>query len=125
MHTCTVRLTLSDDRRDEALRVLRSLVGPVRSQPGCVQTQLMADVQSHHVVTWVSRWRTRPDLERHLRSTHFRRILAVMELAAENPYVEFEAGGELRGLDLVHEVIGGAADPRSPQPTELDPSIPT
>lgn len=124
MITCTVRMRFDAGPRDQALPVLRSLVGPVRAQPGCVQTQLMSDVQNDHVVTWVSRWRTRSDLERHLRSTHFRRILAVMELAAEIPYVEFEAGGELRGLDLIHEVIGGAGDPRSTQPTQLDPSIP-
>jgi len=88
--------------------VLRTLVGPVRSHAGCTQTLLMSDVQNDAVITWVSRWRTRPDLDRHLRSSHFRRILAVMELAAEPPDIDFGCGTELRGLDLIEEVIGGA-----------------
>jgi quinol monooxygenase YgiN len=107
--------------RAEAIQVLRTLVGPVRSQPGCTHTLLMLDVQDEAVITWVSRWQDRSSLERHLRSTHFRRILAVMELAAERPEVEFDCGGELLGFDLVHEVIGGADRPRAPEAGELEP----
>jgi len=100
-------MSLEPGLRDEALQVLRSLKGPVRSQPGCTQTLLMNDVHNDAVVTWVSRWRTRPDLDRHIKSKHFRRILAVMELAAEPPEIEFEIGSGLRGIDLIDEVIGG------------------
>jgi quinol monooxygenase YgiN len=125
MITCTLRMAFALAPRDQALQVLRSLKGPVRSQPGCAQTLLMQDVHDDSVITWVSRWRSRDALDQHLRSTHFRRLMAVMELAAEAPDVVFEDGSELRGLDLIHEVIGGAGDPRSPQPTDLDPSIPT
>lgn len=125
MHTCTVRLVFPRDRRDEALWVLRSLVGPVRAQSGCARTRLMTDVQDDLVLTWVSRWRTRDDLERHLRSSHFRRILAVIDLAAEPPRVEFECETDMRGLDLIDEVLGGTDELRTPQSTDLDPNTPT
>lgn len=108
-HICTVRLVLPEDRRDEGVAVLRSLIGPVRSQPGCSCTELMRDIRDDHVVTWVSRWRTHADLERHLRSGHFRRILAILDLAAEPPGVEFVIGSGVRGLDLVEEVLGAGA----------------
>jgi len=107
MITCTLRMSFASDHREEALQVLRTLVGPVRSHAGCTQTLLMSDVQNDEIITWVSRWRTRPDLDRHLRSSHFRRLLAVMELAAEPPDIDFECGTELRGLDLLEEVLGG------------------
>ena len=125
MITCTLRMAFAHAPRDQALQVLRSLKGPVRSQPGCAQTLLMQDVHDDSVITWVSRWRSRDALDHHLRSTHFRRLMAVMELAAEAPHVAFEECSELRGLDLIHEVIGGAGDPRSPQSTDLDPNTPT
>jgi quinol monooxygenase YgiN len=125
MTTCTLRLSFGADLREEAVQVLRTLVGPVRSQPGCSQTLLMCDVQDAAVITWVSRWRSRPDLDRHLRTTHFRRLLALMELAAETPDVVFEDGSELRGIDLIHEVIGGADDSRSPHVSDLESNTPT
>ena len=125
MITCTVRMAFVLGPREQALQVLRSLKGPVRSHPGCAQTLLMHDVDDDSVITWVSRWRNRDALDRHLRSAHFRRLMAVMELAAEHPEVLFESGGELRGLDLIHEVIGRAEDPRVPHVSDLDPNIPT
>ncbi len=108
MVTCTLRMTFEPGLRDEVLHVLSALKGPVRSSPGCTQTLLMSDVHNDAVVTWVSRWRTRSDLDRHIQSKYFRRILAVMELATEQPEIEFEIGSDLRGLDLIDEVIGPA-----------------
>ena len=119
MITCTLRMDFEPGLRDEALQVLRSLKGPVRSHSGCAKTLLMHDVQNDAVITWVSRWRSRADLDGHLCSDHFRRILAVMELAAEPPHIEFECGSELRGLDLIDEIIGGADAPRHTPATDL------
>ncbi len=107
MINCTLRMNFEPGLREEALHVLRSLKGPVRSHPGCTQTLLMSDVHNDAIVTWISRWRTRSDLDHHVTSGHFRRILAVMELAAEAPEIEFDIGTELRSLDLIDEIIGG------------------
>jgi quinol monooxygenase YgiN len=125
MIICTLRMSFTIEVRDEAVLVLRSLVGPVRSQPGCTQTLLMRDEQDDAAVTWVSRWDDRADLDRHLRSDHFRRILAVMELAVERPDIVFECSSDLRGLDLIDEVLGGTDDPRRPRSTDPESNIPT
>jgi hypothetical protein len=45
MITSTVRMTIDAPAREEALRVRRSLVGPVRSHHGCLATRLMQDVE--------------------------------------------------------------------------------
>jgi quinol monooxygenase YgiN len=121
MITCILRMRFDVGPREEAIQVLRTLVGPVRSQPGCTHTLLMLDVQDDAVITWVSGWKDRSSLDRHLLSTHFRRILAVMELAAERPGIAFECGSEIRSIDLIHEVIGGADHPPDPQSSDLGP----
>ncbi len=113
MITCTLRMNFGPENRAGALQVLRSLKGPVRSQPGCTQTLLMSDVQDSSVLTWVSRWRSRMELDRHIQSDHFRRILSVMELASSAPEIEFESGSELWGLDLIDEVLGGETSPQN------------
>jgi len=105
MITSTVRMVFDDKTRGEALRVLRGLVGPVRAHPGCLATRLMRDVGDEHVTTWVAQWREREDHERHVRSDAFRRLLAVMDLAAEPPIFEVHEG-QRRGFELVEELLG-------------------
>jgi quinol monooxygenase YgiN len=90
---------------DEAVQALRLLVGPVRAEPGCTATRLLKDVNDEGVVTFEEEWRGREDLERHLQAKPFRRVLAVMELAAGPPVVEIDEVSSRRGFDLVEEVL--------------------
>jgi quinol monooxygenase YgiN len=91
---------------DEAAAVLRSLVGPVRSEPGCSATRLLSDTEDGCGLTWVEEWRSVEDFERHLRATAFRQILAVIELAAGPPLVEIDDVTSRRGFELVEEILG-------------------
>ena len=91
---------------DEAIGVLRSLVGPVRAEPGCSATGLLRDADDSSALTWVEEWRSGEDFEGHLRAMTFRRILAVMELAAGAPVVEIDDVASRRGFDLVAEILG-------------------
>jgi len=96
-----------DERtREQALRVLRSLLGPVRSHPGCLATRLMRDVGDERVVTWMEQWRDRGAYERHVRSEAFRRLLAVMDLATESPLIEVDELSRRRGFEIVEELLG-------------------
>jgi len=102
-------MVFAPEAREEALQVLRSLVGPVRSHPGCLATRLMRDIGDERILTWVEEWREPRDLERHLRSEAFRRLLAVMELASEPPTFEVDELHRRRGFELVEELLGATA----------------
>lgn len=116
--TITLRMAFEGATRAEALRVLRSLVGPVRSHRGCLATRLMQDVDDERTVTWIERWRQREDHEHHLRSDAFRRLLAVMDLAAEPPLFEVDEVSRRHGFELVEEMLGGTAS-RDSMPTRV------
>jgi len=106
MLTFRLHMEFSPETCDEAAAVLRSLVGPVRSEPGCNATQLLKCAGNDHGLTWVEEWRSEEDFERHLRSAVFRRILAVIELAAVSPVVEIDDVASRRGFGLVEEILG-------------------
>jgi quinol monooxygenase YgiN len=95
--------------REEALQVLRSLLGPVRSHPGCLATRLMRDDQDERILTWVEHWHSREDHERHVRSDAFRRLLAVMDLAAEPPLLEVDEVERRKGFEAVEQLLGPAS----------------
>ncbi len=109
-----LHMEFSKDSFHEAASVLRSLVGPVRAEPGCSATRLLRGMDDCCTLTWVEEWRGAEEFERHLRSTAFRKMIAVMELAAGAPVVEIDNVASRRGFDLVAEILGraevGAAD---------------
>jgi len=90
---------------EEAVAVLRSLIGPVRSVPGCSATRLLRDAEENCALTWVEEWRSVEYFEHHLQSPAFRKILAVMELAVVVPTVEIDNVSSRRGFDLVEEIL--------------------
>jgi len=101
-----LRMTFSPQALDETRGVLRSLVGSVRAEPGCRATRLLRDMDDDATLTYVEEWRGREEFELHLRSRAFRRILAVIELAAGAPTVEIDTVPTRRGFDLVEEILG-------------------
>jgi len=98
---------------EEAAGALRSLVGPIRSEPGCSATRLQRDTEGGCELTWVEEWRGVEDFEQHIRATAFRQILAVIELAARPPVVEIDDVASRRGFELVEEILGLAPAART------------
>lgn len=101
-----LRMEFTTQTCDEAAAVLRSLVGPVRSEAGCIATRLLRDTEDACGLTWVEEWRSVDDFELHLRGVTFRKILAVIELAARPPEVEIDDVSSRRGFELVEEILG-------------------
>ena len=104
------RLKLDFDQRglNEATQTLRALVGPVRAEPGCTATRLMTDINDGYALTWEEEWRGWEDFSRHLQAASFRRIVAVMELAAKEPRVDIDEVVNRHGFEVVEEVFDQA-----------------
>ena len=108
MLSLRLHMELTPQTCDEAAAALRSLVGPVRSELGCSATRLLRDTREGCGLTWVEEWHDVEHFEQHLRGTTFRRILAVIELAAGPPEVEIDDVNSRRGFELIEEILAGA-----------------
>ena len=116
--TFRLRLRFTPSACREAAGVLRSLSGPVRSEPGCLDTRLMRDLDDPLILAWIEEWRNLEAFERHLRTPRFRTVLAVMEMADDAPIVEIDAIQSRRGFDRIEELLakghaGESADDRT------------
>jgi quinol monooxygenase YgiN len=100
-----LRIEFVPHAADEAVQVLRSLVGPVRAEPGCSATRLLRNLDDGSV-TFVEEWRSGENLQQHLHAATFRTILAVMDLAAAAPTVEIDEISSRRGFEMVEELLG-------------------
>ena len=93
----TVRLAV----REEVRRDLAALLGQVGTQPGCQRTALALDACRSDLVMLVEEWATRDDLERHLRSDEFWRLLVLCELSSQQPEFSIDTVSAREGLDAI------------------------
>jgi quinol monooxygenase YgiN len=100
----TLRVVVPAARRQEIVDLLASLLGPVLAQPGCRWCELYEQVGDRQVLRYVEEWETREQLERHMRSARYARLLAVMEASTEPPLLRYDHITASRGLDYLEAV---------------------
>lgn len=101
MHTPAAVLTVRLVVREEVRRDLSALLGQVGTQPGCQRAALALDACRSDLVTLVEEWATRDDLERHLRSDEFWRLLVLSELSSQQPEFSIDTVSAREGLDAI------------------------
>lgn len=106
MINALLRIPVSEQNRAGITRLLRSLIEPIRSETGCLSCRLYREPKNPDVLTWVEEWRTREDLDRHLRSQRFTKILAALDMADAEPEVRFDTVVETVGMQLIEEARG-------------------
>lgn len=96
MMQSTARLAIADRHKQDALRTLRVLRGRTAAKAGCMAFQVAQDLEDPTVLTIIERWATRDDLDAHIRSSDYKLLLAVIELAVRPPRNPFRHPGTSR-----------------------------
>ncbi len=106
MIQASFRLVAPEGKRKEFLDVLLCLKGPTESLTECLACWIGQDVEDDHVLTYLVQWETQDDLEAHLRSERFRRLLPYIEMSVEPPVVSFGSIEHVRGIEFLVKVLG-------------------
>jgi quinol monooxygenase YgiN len=102
------RIVAPEGKREEILGVLLCLKGPTEVSRGCRGCRIVQDVEDENVLTYIVKWETQEDLEEHLRSERFRRLLPYVEMSTEPPEVTFSTIDQVRGIELLVAVLSPA-----------------
>jgi len=86
--------------------LLRSLIGPTRVETGCMSCHLYQDVNDQYAVTWMEQWSSQDDLNCHLRTPQYKRILAALDMSDVQPEIRFDTVVETKGMQLIQEARG-------------------
>ena len=106
MIQASLRIVVPESHREEILGVLSCLKGPAEVTRGCRVCRILQDVGDENSLTYVVMWETQEDLEKHLRSDRFRRLLPYIEMSLEPPEVDFSTIDQVRGIEFMVEVLG-------------------
>ena len=99
------RLVAPEGKRQEFRNVLLHVKGPTEALPECRACWICQDIEDDHMFTFLVQWDTQEDLEAHLRSERFRRLLPYIEMSARPPEASFGSIEHLRGIEFLIGVL--------------------
>ncbi len=105
MIQATIRLVAPKEKRQKVLDVLLCLKSPIDALAECRGCWICQDIADDHALTYLSQWDTQDDLESHLRSVRFRRLLPYIEMSADLPAVSFGSIEHIRGIEFLVQAL--------------------
>jgi quinol monooxygenase YgiN len=108
MMIAVLEMVLPPGSEAEILGALRGVWDATCAQPGCVGGGVFQEVGEPRTALYLEMWEEAAQLEAHVRSRDYHRLLALMETAAEPPMLRFNEVGAVRGLAWVERVRLGA-----------------
>jgi quinol monooxygenase YgiN len=103
MILANIRMKISPQKRDEALRILRSTAEGNRVLPGCLSCRIYEDFQEDNMIMFEESWRSEEELEQHLRSEEYHKVLLLMEMALQPPEVLFNRVLSSSGIETIEK----------------------
>jgi quinol monooxygenase YgiN len=89
MIEATIKMTVPVEKRKEVLQTINAILGPIRRERGCISCNCYVDVEDGSVLFFEEMWKTRKDLENHLRSNYFGVLNGAMRLLHVEPDIRF------------------------------------
>jgi quinol monooxygenase YgiN len=106
----TLRFVPSAKRHSEVMEILRSVVGPAESQPGCLGCRIYMEDGPDQATVMCGHWKTSAALQEHICSDLYLRVLAACELSRLPPEFCFYHVSKTQGIDLIHQLRGSDGD---------------
>jgi quinol monooxygenase YgiN len=97
----TIRMVIFPKKRPEALKILKMTAQYCGLQPGCLTCDIYEDLQDENILMFRQVWRSKTDLDQHLRSDEYRNVLLVMEMAEKEPEIRFDTISDSSGIETV------------------------
>ena len=101
-----LRLKVIPENKDKAIEIINFILERIRVESGCTSCRFYQDTSNNGVFLLLQEWETRADLERHICSEEFYHILALIELASEQPEIRFNTISQEEGLKTIGSLRG-------------------
>jgi len=99
----TIRMLIPLGKQSDALEILGSLAEEIQFEPGCISCRIYRGVQEARTIMLDELWLSEEDLQHHLRSERYRKILLVIEMAAELPEIRFDMIAQSSGVEAIEQ----------------------
>ena len=101
-----MHLKTAPENRMNILKTIHTMLGPTNAQPGCLHCELFGSTQNDDQLLLLEKWDSQESLDQHIKSDEFRKVMAAMDSACEQPTVDFYETNSLGGMDMVEKIFG-------------------
>jgi quinol monooxygenase YgiN len=101
-----VRIIL-DVLPEKQLEVRQTLLALVKSggkEPGCLEYFVFGNIQDQNRFGLHQEWKTRDDLDQHIRSHRFGVLLGTRTLLSKPPSIKIHTVSQTQGIEAIHAV---------------------
>jgi len=103
----TIKITVPTEKWKEVLQTFKSLLIPIRRKQGCISCNCYVDVDAENSIFFKEEWKTRKELDAHLRSVHFEVLVGVMKLLEKEPDISFSTISTTVGAEAIEAARAG------------------
>ena len=90
MIDATIKMTVPAGKRKEVLQTMKAILGPIRREQGCISCNCYVDVEDEGIFFFKEDWKTREDLDNHLKTDRFAVLIGAMSLLNAEPEIRFD-----------------------------------
>lgn len=101
----TIRMLIPLEKQSEALEILGSTIEQAQFEQGCISCRVYRDVEDTRAIMLEELWASDEDVQHHLRSDKYRKILLVVEMAEKPPEIRFDTIDHSTGVETIEQAI--------------------
>ena len=103
-----VRITMKVlmEKRTEMMQTLLSITELAGKEKGCLSCDVFCDVGNKHVFSLIEEWKSREDLDLHIRSERFSVLLGTKSLLGEPFEIKIHTVAHSEGTEAVNALRG-------------------
>ena len=103
-----VRITMNvfPQKRLEVLQTLLSMIEPTGNEVGCLGYAAFCDIEDNNCFSLVQEWKTREELNHHLKSNRFGALLGTKALLCEPLKIQIHTVSKAEGMEAIEDLRG-------------------
>ena len=101
----TFKMMIPAKNKREALKIIRSVALKIRDESDCLNCCISRDVENSNVIIYQEYWKSEEGLNHHVRSSDYRNLLLVMEMACTKPEVRFDTISCSTGIETIERIL--------------------
>ena len=99
-----ISMTVLPEKQLELTQTIISMIGFTEKEKGCLSHAVFCDIEDKNSFILLQEWKTREDLDRHIRSHRFGVLLGTKNLLGKPPKIQIHTVSRSEGMEAIHEV---------------------
>ena len=99
----TIKMEIPTDKTKELSQTLLAIAERIRRARGCMGCDVLINVENENRYRLIGKWKSKNDLNNHLRSVEFSVLIGAMNLLQKQPEIWFDMVSRSKGIEEIHK----------------------